>query len=52
MTVPPSRRKHTREEMLEIFRAAREEIQAQNPDGRDLLTELLIERREAAERGE
>jgi cytochrome P450 len=42
------RRKHTREEMLAIFRAAREEVQAANPEGRDLLAELLAERRAEA----
>jgi hypothetical protein len=38
--------------MLAIFRAFREEVQAHNPEGRDLLAELSAERREAAERGE
>jgi hypothetical protein len=47
-----SRRKHTREEMLAIFRAAREEVQAHNPEGRDILAEFLAERREAGARGE
>jgi cytochrome P450 len=51
---PPqsSRRKHTREEMLAIFRAAREEVQAHNPEGRDILAEFMAERREAGARGE
>ena len=44
--------KHTREEMMVIFRAAREEVKAHNPTGRDLLAEFLNERREAATRGE
>lgn len=43
-------RKHTREEMLAIFRAFREEVQAHNPENRDLLAELLAERRAEAER--
>jgi hypothetical protein len=43
-----SRRKHTREEMLAIFRAAREEVQAANPEGRDILAEFLAERRAEA----
>ncbi len=47
-----SRRKHTREEMLAIFRAAREAVQANNPEGRDILAEFLAERREAGARGE
>ena len=47
-----SRRKHTREEMLEIFRAAREAVREHNPTGRDILAEFLAERREAGERGE
>jgi hypothetical protein len=42
------RRKHTREEMLAIFRAAREEVQAANPEGRDILAEFLAERRTEA----
>jgi hypothetical protein len=46
------RRKHTREEMKAIIRAAREEFQAHNPTGRDILAEFLAERREAGERGE
>jgi hypothetical protein len=46
------RRKHTREEMLAIFRAAREEVQAHNPEGRDILAEFLAERSEAGARGE
>jgi hypothetical protein len=37
-------RKHTREEMLAIFHAAREEVQAANPEGRDILAEFLAER--------
>jgi len=49
---PLSRRKHTREEMLAIFRAFREEVQAHNPEGRDILAEFSAERREAAARGE
>ena len=48
----PPHRKHTREEMLAIFRAAREEVQAHNPEGRDILAEFSAERREAAARGE
>ncbi len=52
-TQPSStRRKHTREEMLAIFRAAREEVQSHNPEGRDILAEFLAERREAGARGE
>jgi len=43
-----SRRKHTREEMLAIFRAFREEVQAHNPENRDLLAEFLAERRAEA----
>lgn len=42
-------RKHTREEMLEIFRAFREEVRAANPENRDLLQELLDERRAEAD---
>jgi hypothetical protein len=42
------RRRHTREEMLAIFRAAREEVQAANPEARDILTEFLAERRAEA----
>jgi hypothetical protein len=45
-------RKHTREEMLAIFRAAREAFQKHNPEGRDILAEFLAERREAGARGE
>ncbi|MES2389999.1 MAG: hypothetical protein V4555_00050 [Acidobacteriota bacterium] len=44
------RRKHTREEMLEIFRAFRAEVQAHNPENRDLAAELSAERRAEAER--
>jgi hypothetical protein len=47
---PSSRRKHTREEMLAIFRAFREEVQAHNPENRDSLAEFLAERRAEAER--
>jgi hypothetical protein len=47
---PTSRRKHTREEMLAIFRAFREEVQAHNPENRDILEEFLAERRAEAER--
>jgi hypothetical protein len=42
------RRKHTREEILAIFRAAREEVQAANPENRDILEEFLAERRAEA----
>jgi len=38
--------------MLAIFRAAREEVQSHNPEGRDILAEFLAERREAGARGE
>ncbi len=46
---PSARRdKRSKEEILAIFRAAREEVQAANPTGRDLLAEFLAERRAAA----
>ena len=38
----------SKEEILAIFRAAREEVQAANPTSRDLLAEFLAERRAAA----
>ena len=45
---PPARQPKSREEMLEIFRAVREEVRAANPTGRNLLAELLEERRQEA----
>jgi len=43
-----SRRMHTRDEILAIFRAAREEVQAATPASRDLLEEFLAERHAVA----
>jgi hypothetical protein len=40
--------KRSKEEVLAIFRAAREAVRAANPTGRDLLAEFLAERRAAA----
>jgi hypothetical protein len=42
------RRRRTREEMLAIMREAREEVRAANPHNRDLLAELIAERRASA----
>ena len=42
-------RKRTREEMLELFRAARAEVAAANPERRDLEAELSAERLAEAE---
>jgi len=47
-TTSTSRRRHTREEILAIFRAARDEVQAANPMKRDMLAEFLAERRAEA----
>ena len=48
----PAKPRRSREEIMAILKAAREEVQAHNPDNRDLLAELVAERREAAARGE
>jgi hypothetical protein len=48
----PAKPRRSREEIMAILKAAREEAQAHNPDNRDLLAELVAERREAAARGE
>lgn len=45
---PQERQQPSREEMLEAIRAARKAVQAANPDNRDLVAELLAERREEA----
>ena len=44
--------KRSREEIMAILKSAREAVQAHNPTNRDLLAELVAERREAAARGE
>ncbi len=44
----PLKPKHTPEELMAIFRAAREEVQAHNPANRDILEEFLAERRAEA----
>ena len=49
---PSAKPRRTREEIMAILKAAREEVQAHNPNNRDLLAELIAERREAAARGE
>jgi uncharacterized protein (DUF1778 family) len=49
---PQPKPKRSREEIMAILKALREEVQAHNPDNRDLLAELVAERREAAARGE
>jgi uncharacterized protein (DUF1778 family) len=49
---PPATPRRSREEIRAILKALREEVQARNPDNRDLLAELIAERREAAARGE
>jgi len=49
---PQPRPKRSREEIMAILKAARDEVQAHNPTNRDLLAELVAERREAAARGE
>jgi hypothetical protein len=43
--------RHTREELLAIFEAARAEVRAANPEGRDLEAELIAERRASAVHG-
>ena len=48
----PATAKRSREEVLAIVEAAREEFRLANPTGRNPLAELLAERREAAARGE
>jgi len=48
----PVKPRRTREEIKAILRAAREAVQAANTTNRDLLAELVAERREAAARGE
>jgi acyl-CoA reductase-like NAD-dependent aldehyde dehydrogenase len=50
--LPPAKPRRSPEEIRAILKAAREEVQAHNPDHRDLLAELTAERREAATRGE
>ncbi len=49
---PSGKPKRTREEVLAIFEAAREEFRLANPTGRDPVAELIAERREAAARGD
>lgn len=44
--------RRSREEIMAILKAAREAVQEANPTNRDLLAELVAERREAATRGE
>ena len=46
------RPKRNPEEVKAILTAFREAVQAANPTNRDLLAELIAERREAAARGE
>lgn len=46
----PPKPKRSREEILAIFRDAREAVQAANPANRDLLAEFLAERHAEAER--
>jgi uncharacterized protein (DUF1778 family) len=45
-----ARPKRSREELLAILRAAREEVKAVNPTNRDLVEELMAERRAEAAR--
>ena len=47
---PEARPKASREEMLQVIRALRADIQAANPTNRDLEAELIAERREEAAR--
>jgi hypothetical protein len=49
---PRPKRKRSLEEIRTILRAARDEVQSRNPTRRDPVAELIIERREAAARGE
>ncbi len=49
---PPAKPRRSREEIMAILKAAREAVQEANPTNRDLLAELIAERREAAARGE
>ena len=42
--------KRSREEIMAIIKAAQDELQAANPTGRDLLQELIDERRAEAAR--
>jgi hypothetical protein len=50
--LPPAKPRRSREEIMAILKAAREAVQEANPTNRDLLSELIAERREAAVRGE
>ena len=47
---PEVRKATSREELRQIIRAARGAVQAANPTNRDLLAELLAERRDEASR--
>jgi hypothetical protein len=46
----PIKPRRTREEIKAILRAAREEVQAANPENRDILEDFLADRRAEAER--